>query len=189
MENTENTQDTESNQDTNSATAVRSPRHKGRGAMWAVVLVGTVAALGSAAFMGHAVASGGFGKHHGGFGHRGEMLFKTFDTDQDGSITAAEIDAETQRRLKDHDANGDAALSLDEFQGVWIEMMRSRMVDAFQRFDEDGDGRVTKAEIDEKTNWMLTRMDRDEDGQITRKDMRMHFPHGDGDRRGDPKDN
>lgn len=176
METTENTENT------GNGNEPRSPRHKGRGALWMVVLIGTAAALGTAGFMGHAIASGGFGGHHGehgGHGGRGDMLFKFFDTDKDGAITAAEIDAETQRRLTAHDANGDSALSLEEFQGVWMEMLRNRMVDTFQRFDDDGDGRITKAEIDQKTAWMMARMDRDEDGKITRKELRPRFRHGD----------
>lgn len=178
MENTENNENTESNNES------RSPRHKGRGGMWMVVLLGTAAALGTAAFMGHAVASGGFDGHHRG-GHggpRGEMLFRTFDTDKDGAITAAEINSETERRISSNDANGDGALSLQEFEVVWMEMMRNRMVDAFQRFDDDGDGVITKAEVDEKTSWMLSRMDRNGDGKITREEQRPRFRHGDGGR-------
>ena len=181
MENMENTE---------SKYESRSPRHKGRGAMWMVVLLGTAAAMGTAGFIGHAAASGGFegcqrGAHHGGGQHgggRGEMLFRTFDSDKDGTITAAEINAGTETRLKDNDADGDGALSLKEFEGVWMEMLRNRMVDAFQRFDDDGDGRITKAEIDEKTSWMMSRMDRDEDGKITRQELRPRYRHGDGER-------
>ncbi|RVU33673.1 hypothetical protein EOI86_21190 [Hwanghaeella grinnelliae] len=184
MENNENTGSTDNN-DKSSAR-----RHKGRGAMWMVVLAGTAAALGTAAFVGHAVASGngyqgchrggherGFGGHHGG--PRGEMIFRTFDTDKDGTVTAAEINAETERRMSGNDANGDGALSLEEFQGVWMEMLRNRMVDAFQRFDDDGDGVITKAEVDEKTSWMMSRMDRDGDGKITREEQRPRFRRDD----------
>ena len=204
MENTENTENTE-NSGNNNEPAAR--RRKGRSSLWMVVLVGTAAALGTAAFVGHAVASGagyegchrggherGFGGHHGGGhgaghgGKRGEMLFRTFDADKDGTITAAEIDAETERRLSGNDANGDGALSLEEFQGVWMEMLRNRMVDAFQRFDDDGDGVITKAEVDEKTSWMMSRMDRDGDGKITREEQRPRFRRGDKDRFEGPKD-
>ena len=192
MENNENTE----NGGNDNAPAAR--RHKGRGAMWMVVLAGTAAALGTAAFVGHAVASGGgyvgchrggfergFGGHHGGHhgGQRGEMLFRTFDADKDGTVTAAEINAETERRISGNDANGDGALSLEEFQGVWMEMMRSRMVDAFQRFDDDGNGVITKAEVDEKTSWMMSRMDRDGDGKITREEQRPRFRRDDDDDR------
>lgn len=188
MENTENN----GNGESTGGGEARHRRHKGRGAAWVVVLLGTVAALGTAAFVGHAVASGGYhkggyGGHYGGHhgGGRGEMMFRTFDTDKDGTITAAEINAETERRLTGNDADGDGALSLEEFEGVWMEMMRSRMVDAFQRFDDDGDGRVTKAEVDEKTYWMLSRMDRDEDGKITRQELRPRFRFDDDDDRYD----
>jgi len=194
MENNENTE----NGGNSNAPSAR--RHKGRGAMWMVVLVGTAAALGTAAFVGHAVASGagyggchrsgierGFGGHHSG--QRGEILFRTFDADKDGTVTAAEINAETERRMSGNDANGDGALSLEEFQGVWMEMIRSRMVDAFQRFDDDGDGVITKAEVDEKTSWMMSRMDRDGDGKITREEQRPRFRRDDDDDRYEgPKD-
>lgn len=184
----------ENNENTEKDSNARSPRHQGRGALWIVVLLGTAIALGTAGYMGHAVASGGFdgwkrGGHHGaGHGGRGEMMFKTFDTNKDGTITTAEIEAATQQRLNDNDANGDGALSLEEFQGVWMEMLRERMVDAFQRFDEDGDGVITKAEVDEKTSWMLSRMDRNDDGQITREEMRPRFRRGEGERFDGPKE-
>lgn len=191
MENNEN------NGDSENAKTTGTLRHRGRGAMWMVVLLGTAAAMGTAAFMGHAVAAGGFdGCHRGGFerghgghgGPRGEMLFRTFDTDKDGAVTAAEIDAETERRLNGNDADGDGALSLKEFEGVWMEMLRNRMVDAFQRFDEDGDGVITKAEVDQKTSWMMSRMDRDGDGKIMRGEHRPRFHKGDDDRFEGPKE-
>lgn len=194
METTENSENGDNGQNNNGP---YSARHKGRGGMWMFVVIGTAAALGTAAFVGHAVASGKidgwhrgghFGGHGGPGGHRAEMLFRTFDTDKDGAITAVEVNAETDRRLKTNDADNDGALSLKEFEGVWLEVLRNKMVDSFQRMDEDGDGLITKAEIDEKTSWMLTFMDRNEDGQITRKEIRPRHRHDDDDDRYDDDD-
>ena len=82
------------------------------------------------------------GKHHraGLFGGRGggEMMqdiFAEIDVDGDGAVTQAEIDTYRAAKVSQADTSGDGALSLDEFDVIYREMTRTRMVDAFQRLD------------------------------------------------------
>ncbi len=49
--------------------------------------------------------------------------------------------------LTDYDADGDGALSLDEFQTFHSALIRDMMVDRFQHLDADGDGKISKDEI------------------------------------------
>ena len=50
--------------------------------------------------------------------------------------------------------------------------MRERMVDRFQAHDDDGDAIVTVEEFVELYGSMVRRVDRNDDGQITRDDLR-----------------
>lgn len=156
-----------------------------------VVLGGLVAAtLGIGTTFAIAHADGHrFGKMGGFGGHRGQavqQMFKQFDTNRDGTITTAEIDARIAMTLSDNDGDKDGTLNLAEFEDVWMAYTRFKMVDMFQRIDEDGDGQITEAELTEKKTAMLDRADRDGDGQITKSELRFgHHRHHDDDDRDD----
>ena len=126
--------------------------------------------------------------HHGGSwgGHRDhqDMLFERFDANQDGKITKSEIDARRKQTIGKHDADKNGNLSLDEFQGVFNEIMRHRMVRMFQRIDRDGDAKVTDKEIASRLDRMMGWLDRDADGVIKKDEMRRHKGHGDRDHKG-----
>ena len=59
----------------------------------------------------------------------GERLFEAFDANQDGTLTQAEVDQARQAKLAEFDADGDGSLSLEEYQALWLDAMRERMVD------------------------------------------------------------
>lgn len=122
---------------------------------------------------------GGYGKRHGRHGHghgpRGGMmrdLARQADTNDDMALTQEEIDAFIQTKVDLGDADGDGSLTLDEFQTVYVDLMRRMIVDHFQRLDEDGDGQITPAEIDERFGSIVVFMDRNDDGKLDRADMR-----------------
>ena len=106
-------------------------------------------------------------------GPRGEM-FRTIltevDADKDGAITQAEVDAFRQAKVAGADANSDGGLSIDEFDTVYRELTRSNMVRAFQRLDTDGDGTITKAEMDNRFGNIVKFMDRNDDGKLSKED-------------------
>jgi Ca2+-binding EF-hand superfamily protein len=144
------------------------------------LLAGGALALGAAAFAGASVADGGWGRHHG-WGHGGGTgFFERFDANQDGRITQAEVDEVRRSRLTEFDQNGDGSLTLEEYQALWLDAMRERMVDRFQAHDDDGDGMVTAEEFGEPFDRMVSRLDTDDDGAVTLDEMRRH-----GDRGGD----
>ena len=119
---------------------------------------------------------GGYGGGHrggkGGHGGRMAMMMQYFDSNGDGAVSREEIEQVRTERFAAFDADGDSALTLAEFEGLWLDFMRERMVDGFQRFDADGDGRITAAEIDRPLAMMMQRMDRNEDGVIDRSDFK-----------------
>ena len=138
---------------------------------WIVALaaVGTLAAAGT-----------GVAQHYGrggmGMGMMGgpvvEQLMREVDTNGDGRITQAEIDAAVDARFARFDANKDGRLSLDEFAALWADLTRPAMVRAFQFMDPDGDGSVTRAEVGQKASRLVQRFDRNGDGALSPEDRR-----------------
>lgn len=51
-------------------------------------------------------------------------------------------------RMQEFDADNNDALTLGEFERLHAATVRDRMVDRFQHLDADGDGQITKDEID-----------------------------------------
>lgn len=139
-----------------------------------VIALGALSALAVGASE-HDRNSGGHGKHYGSHGMKRQMhaerMFDRFDLDKDGKVTVAEIDKSRADSLAKFDANGDGVLQLEEYQALWMERMRSRMVDSFQRLDDDGDGKVTDDEMKAPMTRITRFLDRDADGVINREDL------------------
>lgn len=125
----------------------------------------------------------GWGRHHrrhgedfgrdGGRRHGGMMpRLETFDLNKDGEVTQAEIDQFRKDQLTKFDADKNGTLSLEEYQALWLDQMRDRMVDAFQRHDDDGDGQVTAEEFNERFSRLVERLDRNDDGKLSKDDRR-----------------
>ncbi|MDK3074602.1 hypothetical protein QO034_16030 [Sedimentitalea sp. JM2-8] len=112
---------------------------------------------------------GGHGGHHRGGPEMFRTLFMQVDADGDGSVTQVEIDTFRAAKVGEADTSGDGALSIEEFDTLYREFTRSRMVDAFQDLDADGDGVISAAEMDSRFGDIVERMDRDDDGALTLK--------------------
>ncbi|MBA5779103.1 EF-hand domain-containing protein [Stappia sp. F7233] len=117
----------------------------------------------------------GEGRHHGGGHHRGMMggaifFMDTFDTDKDGKVTQAEIDAVVTERFGKADTNGDGGVTLEEFKPAFADTFAERRVRSFQRLDRDGDGKVTEAEFARRGERQFARLDRDDDDSIESDD-------------------
>ena len=159
----------------------------------ALIIASVVAATGIAATAG--VVSAQERGHHGGFGAfqhdrggdsqrgrgRGAAMLENFDTNGDGQLTQAEIDAVRADRFAAFDTDGNGELTLGEYEALWLDAMRERMVDRFQSLDNDGDAIVTTAEFVEPFAAMVSRMDRNQDGIINADDMGRHGRHDDDD--------
>lgn len=148
-----------------------------------LLLASGTLALGAAVFAGASVADG-WGRHHGGGHHGGGAmrLFEQFDANQDGRLTQAEIDQVRQSRLAEFDQDGDGSLSLEEYQALWMDAMRERMVDRFQAHDDDGDGMITAEEFGQPFDRMVSRFDQNGDGEVTLDEVRRRGERGgDGD--------
>ena len=120
-----------------------------------------------------ALAAGpqGMRGHHAAHGG-GTNLLETFDTNGDGQLTQAEIDGFRAERLAKFDTDGNGTLNLQEYEALWLDAFRERMVDAFQRHDDDGDGIVTAEEFNDPYANMVARMDRNDDGILSGEELR-----------------
>jgi hypothetical protein len=119
------------------------------------------------------------GRHHDGDRFRqgrrgGDMMdrMRVFDLDKDGAVTQAEVDRYRQDQIVKFDANKDGTLSLEEYQALWLDGMRERMVRAFQEHDRDGNGQVTAEEFNRRFEGIVARFDRDRDGRLSPDDRR-----------------
>ena len=110
------------------------------------------------------------------------------DTNADRTVTNDEIDAYQQAQLKEFDSNGDGSLNLEEFSAFWSSLTRERMVNDFQRIDNDGTGELTADELNTRTKGLMRRLDQDGDGSIALSEIHRGGLQGrrdrnDGDRR------
>jgi Ca2+-binding EF-hand superfamily protein len=135
-----------------------------------------IVALGLTGIAGASLA-GDKGDGHRGRGGFGPGFLERLDGNTDGKVTQAEIDQIRQDRLAEFDENGDGSLSLEEYQALWLSVVRERMVDRFQALDDDGDAIVTVEEYVEPFSRMVSRLDRNDDGELTSDDMRRRHGH------------
>ncbi|PSL19659.1 EF-hand domain-containing protein [Shimia abyssi] len=143
-----------------------------------------------------ASAKGQGGKHRGM-----QINFEELDTNGDGFVTQAEMDAHAAARFAKMDTNGDGALSADELEAAVAERAQERAKKGAARMiehrDANGDGVLSQDEMKpkaERSAKMFDRLDSDGDGQISKEEFeaaREKMRHGhkgkkrDGDRGGD----
>jgi Ca2+-binding EF-hand superfamily protein len=144
--------------------------------------------LGGPGMGGHGMGGfgmGGFGfsGHGGGRGGMHGMLLG-FDANDDGKLSQEEIDQGRANQLKKFDKDGDGTLNLAEYEALWLDAKRERMVDRFQGHDADGDGKVTAEEFGERFADMVKFMDSNDDGVLDESDMRRRYG-GEGRRKND----
>ncbi len=120
---------------------------------------------------------GGWSKHYGG--RYGKRLLKRYDANKDGKITQEEIDTNRTDWHKKFDTDGDGKLTIKEFEALWVEAMRRRMVRMYQRLDEDGNAAITLEEYVEPMARFVERHDRNGDGALSREDRKHRYHHRD----------
>lgn len=128
-----------------------------------------------------------------GIGHHGpKMSFEEIDTDGNGEVTKAELQALKEARFAAADSNGDGVLSLEEMQAQGRERAAERAARMLERFDKNGDGALSKDELPQprRAGKMFDRMDGDGSGGISKQEFeearmnhrgkRRHKPGSDG---------
>ncbi|MEM9271064.1 MAG: hypothetical protein AAGA78_19260 [Pseudomonadota bacterium] len=117
--------------------------------------------------------------HHRGGDRRANMMrsgrmmqmLNQFDTDGDRALTQEEVTAARAAQLAEFDADGNGELTLAEYEALWLDAMRERMVDRFQSHDDDGTGTITLEEFQEDVARLVERGDRNGDGVLNSDDF------------------
>jgi Ca2+-binding EF-hand superfamily protein len=115
-------------------------------------------------------------------------VFKSFDADADGRISASEIQklrrcttAEAKEMVAAVDSDGDGFISIEEFGALLDDGESDALRMAFEEYDENGDGMITAEELCralrrvlpdedltvEKCAEMIAGVDKDGDGVIS----------------------
>ena len=74
-------------------------------------------------------------------------FYQSFDTDADGSVSTAEIEAGLAGLLAQHDADGNGALSADEFATLFAQVTRGMAERPFTMLDADQNGEISAEEM------------------------------------------
>jgi Ca2+-binding EF-hand superfamily protein len=157
-----------------------TPRTKTAIAASLAVLVG----LGAIAGFAHADMKQGHG--HGMSRHHGQEMqsrirafAERYDMNKDGRITQDEVNANRAQWHAEFDKDKDGGLTLQEFQDLWLKARFERMVREFQRFDRNGDAKLTIEEYQGPLLEIVEVFDRNGDGVLSKEDRpRRGWRHG-----------
>lgn len=127
---------------------------------------------------------GGWGHGHGhgrGHGKRMTRMLMKADANKDGEITMEEIETLRDERFGRFDSNDDGVVEAAEIEAK----LRARMEERLQRrikrmtrrFDADRDGKITKEEFNRFARERFTWADLNDDGKIAEDELPRRMKH------------
>lgn len=100
------------------------------------------------------------------------LMFVSFDSDGDLSVTTAEIDAGLQREFTRGDANGDGNMQPIEFQNWANAVLGGGQLGPYRLdFDRNVDNVITREEFDTEIRARVGDYDSDENGVLSRTEF------------------
>ncbi len=107
-----------------------------------------------------------------GAGGHGERMLQRLDLNRDGAITPDEAGAVRTVRFLRWDSDGDGVITEAEMLAAAQARIARRIAKRFARMDRNGDGRVERAEFDDRGAARFARLDTDGDGRVSREEIR-----------------
>jgi Ca2+-binding EF-hand superfamily protein len=115
-------------------------------------------------------------------------MFDRFDTNHDGKLSKEEVRNGVDKMFTEVDTNKDGFISKDEMRAhhkAMHEQMRSKMQERWKAADKDGDGALSRAELEaagmKRPLRDFDKLDKNKDGKLTPDEMRegMRMRHHD----------
>lgn len=138
--------------------------------------IGLIAAAGALTVLAVAAQSE---EGHGGPGRDRVMMFEEIDADGNGEITLEEMTLYRAGRFTGADTDQDGKLSRAELEARAFERMQARVERMLKRHDTDGDGLLSPDELGkpDRQARMFERMDADQSGGISAEEMEQARKH------------
>jgi len=129
------------------------------------------AALGVLMIVLGGMAIAGTGKWHG-------AMFDRVDANDDGKISPEEVQPFANKRFARFDSDNNGVVTAAEIDAHLMKRMEKRRARLLKRFDDDGDGAISQAEFGNQVTQIFSRVDDNDDGAISRSEadkMRKHM--------------
>lgn len=109
-------------------------------------------------------------------GNRMAQRLERADTDNSGDVSFEEFKAAMDKRLGNADADHDGKITVAELAAEIERMRAERMAQRIiRRFDTNGDGVLTAAEVEGRQKKIFALLDRNDDGKIEQSEMPRRF--------------
>lgn len=102
-----------------------------------------------------------------------QMTFEQLDANADGNVTRDEMVDHRRLQFNRADTDKDGFVSLAELEAQGVERARQRAAGMMERMDADSDGKISQDEItaNRRSDKLFKRADIDGDGAVTRAEF------------------